>query len=59
MAHSYLKFSIQKIHQNSKKMLAFGEELLSENDFEAALINFCCYEYIIVPILQRQFRSED
>ena len=23
----------------------FFEELLSENDFEAALVNFCCYEY--------------
>ena len=23
----------------------FFEELLSENDFEAVLINFCCYEY--------------
>ena len=25
----------------------FCEEMLSENDFEAVLINFCCYEYII------------
>ena len=23
----------------------FFEELLSENDFEAVLVNFCCYEY--------------
>ena len=23
----------------------FCEELLSENDFEAVLVNFCCYEY--------------
>ena len=37
----------------------FWEELLSENDFEAVLINFCCYQYIIVSMLQRQFRSED
>ena len=37
----------------------FCEELLSENDFEAVLINFCCYECIIVPILLRQFRSKD
>ena len=36
----------------------FCEELLSENDFEAILVNFCCYEYIIVPMLLRQFRSE-
>ena len=29
-------------------MVAFAcEELLSENDFEAVLVNFCCYdEYI-------------
>ena len=29
----------------------FCEELLSENDFEAVLVHFCCYECIIVPIL--------
>ena len=23
----------------------FFEELLSEKDFEAVLVNFCCYEY--------------
>ena len=23
----------------------FCEELLSENDFETVLVNFCCYEY--------------
>ena len=23
----------------------FFEELLSENDFEAVLVNFCCYDY--------------
>ena len=27
----------------------FCEELLSENDFDAVLVNFCCYEYIMVP----------
>ena len=37
----------------------FCEELLSENDFEAVLVNFRCYEYIIVPMLLRQFRRED
>ena len=37
----------------------FCEELLSENDFEAVLVSFCCYEYIIVPMLLRQFISED
>ena len=24
---------------------SFCEELLSENDFEAVLVNFCCYDY--------------
>ena len=37
----------------------FCEEWLSENDFEAILVNFCCYEYIIVSMLLRQFRSEN
>ena len=37
----------------------FYEELLSQNDFETVLVNFCCYEYIVVPMLLRQFRSED
>ena len=27
------------------KNVGFFEELLSENDFEAVLVNFCCYEY--------------
>ena len=67
MACSYLNFSIQKIHQNSKNG-GFCEELLSENDFEAALVNFCCYEYsanaskafqkISTRILLRVFQSE-
>ena len=38
---------------------SFCEELLSENDFVAVLVNFCCYGYIIVPMLLRKFRSED
>ena len=36
--------AVQRIHQNSKKD-GFCEELLSENDFEAVLANFCCYDY--------------
>ena len=24
---------------------SFCEELLSENDFEAVFVNFCCYDY--------------
>ena len=27
------------------KIGGFCEELLSENEFEAVLVNFCCYEY--------------
>ena len=33
----------------------FCEELLNENDFEAVLINFCCYEYTTVPMLMPPF----
>ena len=35
---------MQKIHKNSQNG-GLREELLSENDFEAVLVNFCCYEY--------------
>ena len=52
MACSYLDFSIQKIIKTAKNG-GFCEELLSEDDFEAILINFCCHEYIIVPMLPR------
>ena len=41
------------------KNSGFFEELLSRNDFEAVLIIFCCYEYIILSMLLRQFRGED
>ena len=58
MACNYLNFSIYRKYIETAKNGGFCEELLSENDFEAVLINFCCYEYIIVPMLQRQFRSE-
>ena len=51
MACSYLNFSIQKIPIKTAKNGGFFEELLSENDFEAVLVNFCCYKYIIVPML--------
>ena len=37
--------AVQRISQNSKKNGAFCEELLSENDFEAVLVSFCCYDY--------------
>ena len=32
------------IHQSSKKC-SFCESLLNENDFEAVLATFCCYDY--------------
>ena len=49
IACSYLNFSLQKIHQISQpaKNGGFCEELFSENDFEAVLVKFCCYEYIM------------
>ena len=31
--------------ENTAKNGVFCEELLSENNFEAVLVNFCCYEY--------------
>ena len=33
------------IKRQAAKSSGFCEELLSENDFEAVLVNFCCYEY--------------
>ena len=52
-------FHTENTSKQQKMAAGFCEELLSENDFEAVLINFCCYEYIIVPMLLRQFRSKD
>ena len=34
--------------ENASKQLingGFAEDLLSENDFKAVLVNFCCYKY--------------
>ena len=36
--------AVQRIHQSAKNG-NFCEELLSENDFEGVLVNFCCYDY--------------
>ena len=55
---SYLNFPYRKYIKTAKNG-GFCGELLNENDFESALINFLCYEYFIVPMLLRQFRSED
>ena len=52
-------FHTENTSKQQKMVAGFCEELLSENDFEAVLINFCCYEYIIVPMFLRQFRSKD
>ena len=38
--------AVQRIHQNSKNG-GFCEELLSENDFEAVLANFCCHDHCV------------
>ena len=35
--------AIQSIYQNSKKWLR--EDFLSEDDFGAVLVTFCCYDY--------------
>ena len=37
-------FSYRKYIKTAKNG-GFCEVLLSENDFEAVLVNFCCYEY--------------
>ena len=43
------KFSHTENTSNFKTQTAenggFCEELLSENDFESVLVNFCCHEY--------------
>ena len=44
MACRYLNFPYRKYIKTAKNG-GFCEELLSENDFEAVLVNFCCYEY--------------
>ena len=38
-------FHTENIYIKTAKYGGFCEELLSENDFEAVLVNFCCYEY--------------
>ena len=53
------KFSHTENTSNFKTQTAenggFCEELLSENDLESVLVNFCCYE--LVPMLLRHFRK--
>ena len=57
--HEKTIFPYKKYIKTAKNGGFCSEELLSENDFEAVLIHFCCYEYIVVPMPLRQFRSED
>ena len=57
MACSYLNFSNREYIKTAESC-GFCDELLSKNDFEAVLTNFCWYEYIIVPMLLRQFRQK-
>ena len=44
-------FHTENTYIKTAKNGGFCEELLSENDFEAVLVNFCCYKYIIMPML--------
>ena len=37
-------FHIENTSKQQKNGV-FCEELLTENDFKAALVNFCCYKY--------------
>ena len=52
------KFFHTENTSKQQKNSCFCEELLSENDFEAVSINFCCYEYII-SANAFEFRNED
>ena len=37
--------STENTSQQWKMLSSFCEELLSENDFEAVLVDFCCYDW--------------
>ena len=39
------RVAVQSIHENSEKKSGFCEELLSEDDVEAVLVTFCCYDH--------------
>ena len=40
-----LRHAAYRKYIKTAKSGGFYEELLRENDFEAVLVNFCCYEY--------------
>ena len=37
--------AVQSIHRKTAENGKFCEEMLSENDFEAVLATFCCYDH--------------
>ena len=37
--------AVQRIHLKTVKNGSFCKELLGENDLEAVVANFCCYEF--------------
>ena len=39
------KFFHTENASKQQKNGGFSEDMLSENDFEAVLVNFCCYKY--------------
>ena len=45
-------FHTENTSKQQKMVAGFCEELLSKNDFGTVLISFCCYEYIIVRMLE-------
>ena len=38
-------YSVYRAYIKTAKNGSFCEELFGENDFEAVLANFCCYDY--------------
>ena len=51
MIKQLFKFFHTENTSKQQKNGGFCEELLSENDLEAVLINFCCYEYITAGVM--------
>ena len=51
--HAVFKIFPSRKNNKTAESGGFCEELLSENDFEAVLFKFCCYEDIIVLTLRR------
>ena len=45
LQHAVIQIFPYRIYIKTAKNGGFYEELLSKNDFEAVLVNFCCYKY--------------